>query len=588
MSTGVVPDLPETDLSAGPLGDTRAMAVHRATGDAFWVAMTQTSDGRVSDDAGDWLRLRLVTELAERFHRSAGLVPYPTAADPRTIPLASAGCNLGFRAFGRIGYAAFADDQGGGRWADLAPRGTTIPYLRDVRWSAWVDHVIDGLGLARLDHEDGHRRCEHHRNPQALPRAWRVAVTWQAPGRLQPDRQVYADGAGYHLVIDGTRRCTVEPVAPGAAIADLAAAVDERISGVDRLATLLTRSELPAGPADLPVRLPAGVRCFADEHDVVLVAAVGVAPDPGEVRNVAEVAERTRRTLHLILPEGFDPAFYGAEVTWVHDGYRALRWTGERLGACRYPAERDAVAVRLRAIREDPYQRDPHTGFLRRAWAGVADREYPPDPPPMPSSMRGAPMESDLNRMIPYWTPLLHLLVFGLGWSRPALGLSRWLARGRPTDDPVLAVVDRWYGPHLPGFLASTTARRAEEGARAMFRVAGRSGPPWAGSLHPDAAWAHLWNGGQDPLHLAMNFFLSTEPGEPAVLQLSHDPSDPTRATLMLDAYDGWYSQLRTCDPANVVDVVVKPYGWLGTYRCSSTTGAWFSGAESWHLLGWD
>ncbi|KQP66922.1 hypothetical protein ASF47_04235 [Nocardioides sp. Leaf285] len=61
-----------------------------------------------------------------------------------------------------------------------------------------------------------------------------------------------------------------------------------------------------------------------------------------------------------------------------------------------------------------------------------------------------------------YWAPLLHLLHFGLGWTRPDRGLAAWIALGCPTDDPVLAVVSRWWPrERLEDFLAYAGQSRA-------------------------------------------------------------------------------------------------------------------------------
>ena len=40
-----------------------------------------------------------------------------------------------------------------------------------------------------------------------------------------------------------------------------------------------------------------------------------------------------------------------------------------------------------------------------------------------------------------YWSALLHLLVYGFGWSRPDRGLRWWYDAGRPADDPKLALL---------------------------------------------------------------------------------------------------------------------------------------------------
>jgi len=61
------------------------------------------------------------------------------------------------------------------------------------------------------------------------------------------------------------------------------------------------------------------------------------------------------------------------------------------------------------------------------------------------------------NTQIAWWSPLLHLLFYGLGWSRPDLGIATWISAGRPTDNNVLRLVDRWWGgrvEYLPAWSA--------------------------------------------------------------------------------------------------------------------------------------
>jgi hypothetical protein len=66
------------------------------------------------------------------------------------------------------------------------------------------------------------------------------------------------------------------------------------------------------------------------------------------------------------------------------------------------------------------------------------------------------------------------------------------------------------------------------------------------------------------------------------------------RGSLILDSMVGWYRALIEAGdqlPAVGgrswrVDVVVRPAGWLGTFRRSRTTGLWFSGRHRFHLVG--
>lgn len=60
---------------------------------------------------------------------------------------------------------------------------------------------------------------------------------------------------------------------------------------------------------------------------------------------------------------------------------------------------------------------------------------------------------------------------------------------------------------------------------------------------------------------------------------------------LLLDEAVGWYRALleRMSQPSEddwKVDVVIKPIGWIGTYRKSPTTGLWHAGDHDLHLRG--
>jgi hypothetical protein len=199
-----------------------------------------------------------------------------------------------------------------------------------------------------------------------------------------------------------------------------------------------------------------------------------------------------------------------------------------------------------------------------------------------------------------YWGPLLQLLVFGLGWRRPDLGLERWHDLGQPTDDPILAVVNRWWGRHMPDVLAWA-------GNSPAFATAGQGlhvdhGGPGSGKVdrkyllarREDPRWKRVWAGGSDPMHLVSHAMAPSQPEPEASSCLLKGPDESARAALVCDTYNGWHRALATCGLTQTqrgaswrVDVVVKPLGWLGTYRLSRETGAWFSGQHRWHQLGW-
>ncbi|MBU2670205.1 hypothetical protein KOI35_42565 [Actinoplanes bogorensis] len=241
---------------------------------------------------------------------------------------------------------------------------------------------------------------------------------------------------------------------------------------------------------------------------------------------------------------------------------------------------------------------DGWAAYVGRAWVAVADVRGKHVAPPLPAAMRSprsGPSLGGSSQGHAYWRPLLHLLVMGLGWRSVRVGLRRWLDAGSPTDSPVLAVVDRWWGPYLPSFIGSSTAASTDDYLRGFFD---EHAAPVRSEAVPqrcleDPDWDHLWSGGTDPMHLAFHFHCDLQlAGEPTGLTIGAD--ETRRACLLTDAYAGWYSTLyasgltqNSVGASWRVDVVVKPLGWLGTYRISRDTGAWFSGRHRWHALGW-
>jgi hypothetical protein len=243
----------------------------------------------------------------------------------------------------------------------------------------------------------------------------------------------------------------------------------------------------------------------------------------------------------------------------------------------------------------------PWGAWIPRAWHAVADPAGRHLAPPEPVLMTDPDAGLDLYHaeLIAYWGPLLHLLVFGLGWGRPDLGLERWQKRGRPVDDPVLAVVNRWWGRYVPDILATGPLLALMAQAGGLHDRATRPGTDVVvdGSRHAayqrDPVWQAIWNRIPE-LHLAhhANTPMGESPQTSSGLVVGSD--DAASAVLIRDRYAGWYAALRACGLAQTtrgsswrVDVVVKPLGWLGTYRLSKITGVWFSGRHRWHELGW-
>ncbi|WP_306215345.1 hypothetical protein [Actinoplanes sp. RD1] len=230
------------------------------------------------------------------------------------------------------------------------------------------------------------------------------------------------------------------------------------------------------------------------------------------------------------------------------------------------------------------------------AWAMVADPSENREPPPLPASMRDRRKTGDLNERLSYWGPFVDLLAYGLGWPATRPGLARWIILGMPAAHPVLRTVKAWYGPFLGDYLRSEAAAAIDDQLAELFRPT----IPDAGGIvaealrgpHGQPHFPQLWQGGWDPMHLSIH--LNTPLGGPDNAQVYRTGEAERRVVLMLDAYPGWYAALTDHGPGRTgygrswnVDVVVKPVGWLGTFRQSQLTGRWFTGRHRWHQLGW-
>jgi hypothetical protein len=119
-----------------------------------------------------------------------------------------------------------------------------------------------------------------------------------------------------------------------------------------------------------------------------------------------------------------------------------------------------------------------------------------------------------------------------------------------------------------------------------------RSGPTTVG-LTNRFPWAEALKlpgpvgGGWDPCHLSRHIDGPLQPvrGNATLLRTG---CAKHHAVLLLDSMVGWYRALASeCKALPEVkgvswhvDVVVKPAGWLGTYRKSAVTGLWFAGRQ--------
>jgi len=206
-----------------------------------------------------------------------------------------------------------------------------------------------------------------------------------------------------------------------------------------------------------------------------------------------------------------------------------------------------------------------------------------------------------------YWTPLIHILRYGLGWLDMAKGMNWWESAGRPTDDPRLALIDQIWGSD--GQMKYFVAQISSNGSW-RWGIAERMGldPRVAldGYSMPKAKHDEIVKeaestginlpvgGGTDPLHLeyhSLGPMEQTNQRRPTAFTLNK--TDRT-AVVVMEATAGWYLALsnfgRTLpnvEPRSWhVDVYARPVGWLGNYRRSTETGMWFMGKHSLHMRG--
>lgn len=205
-----------------------------------------------------------------------------------------------------------------------------------------------------------------------------------------------------------------------------------------------------------------------------------------------------------------------------------------------------------------------------------------------------------------YWETAYYLLGVLLGWSDVGLGLKRLYDGKRPAvESPHLDLLEQVWNDRSQLDLFAMWAWERN------FRVKPRNPCPAHGESDrtPDAFrdrdwYAHFLNrypgygiaydhdpyhGGTNPLHLG--HALGAFDQAPRAQLLRSSPGEGL-AVLLLDGARGWATALDQVDlPPLVdrswhVDVVVRPLGWLGTFRRSRVTDRWFVGKHSVHMLG--
>lgn len=215
-----------------------------------------------------------------------------------------------------------------------------------------------------------------------------------------------------------------------------------------------------------------------------------------------------------------------------------------------------------------------------------------------------APDRTDPDSAHGYWTALHHLLLYSFGWRRPDRGLRWWYEAGHPTGDRRLRLIAETY--LADGQLGWYHAWLC----RSHANMISYETPSDGFDLNPDDIVDRDWleeqleaaasadvpdplTGGGDPLHLSYHAGGPNEAVE-APTELRRTGRGGRSGILLCDSAVGWYRALdeqamklpSIDDHRWHIDVVIKPIGWIGTYRRSPKTGLWYVGSHRVHLRG--
>lgn len=203
-----------------------------------------------------------------------------------------------------------------------------------------------------------------------------------------------------------------------------------------------------------------------------------------------------------------------------------------------------------------------------------------------------------------YWEAASYIVHILLGWSDPAKGVY-WLLNNQDQasqDLRLKLLLDVWNSSGQLGLLLAWYASGYRD--HGQWYGAPQSNTPFKTEMTTEwwAAFQEKWPysfqntpcfGGYNSLHLHANTYclIFEEFSEQPPIYYSRPDR---KAVLMLNTMNGWHSCLRQIEKwlpklqgqSWYVDVVVKPLGWLGTFRRSRKTGLWFLGKHGIHVQG--
>lgn len=227
--------------------------------------------------------------------------------------------------------------------------------------------------------------------------------------------------------------------------------------------------------------------------------------------------------------------------------------------------------------------------------AGIAER---------PRAFVAAPRAGDSQAPFGYWSALLGLLIYSFGWARPDRGLRWWYDAGKPPTTracsssrscgmPRPAGLVRWVAVDDAAHLRDRRTGRAHRLPRRWHpgsdrRSLGRENSDRGGRFTDRRSTRPRRVGRTAPLIAQQRSVAGGPAPAEAPCQL-HDRAkgdDACRLNGRLVPRPGalWGLAPGGRDRTWRVDVVVRPVGYLGTFRRSRTTGLWFSGRHRHHV----
>jgi hypothetical protein len=208
-----------------------------------------------------------------------------------------------------------------------------------------------------------------------------------------------------------------------------------------------------------------------------------------------------------------------------------------------------------------------------------------------------------------YWEPAIYIMFFLLGWMQPGKGLLWWYKNNKETfgDSRLQLLKTIWDYEGQLDLLAAWFWDEDKVNLE-LFDHLTDNKVSSSGKVDPGVEWWEQFKrkysydkngyknpffGGYNSLHLGHCLEVAGYEDHSNALFLKSSKTE-RKAVLLLEKALSWYRALayhgkELPDIGNHswhVEVIVKPIGWMGTFRRSRVTGLWFQGKHSIHMAG--